>query len=129
MMPYRRSRPMAVPKTLEARLEIAKAIRALMTPPSAHVSMGKFDPDQPRVPAGNPDGGQWTSGGGPGRAVSADRPFALAARSKQSEAECMAQYANDSFICRAVRTRVCWQQAAERLSACLSGRPLPSLNF
>lgn len=22
-----------------------------------------FDPDQPRVPAGNPDGGQWTSGG------------------------------------------------------------------
>jgi hypothetical protein len=23
-----------------------------------------FNPDQPRVPAGNPDGGQWTSGGG-----------------------------------------------------------------
>lgn len=23
----------------------------------------KYDPDQPRVPAGNPDGGQWTSGG------------------------------------------------------------------
>jgi hypothetical protein len=25
---------------------------------------GGFNPDQPRVPAGNPDGGQWTSGGG-----------------------------------------------------------------
>ena len=24
----------------------------------------KFDPDQPRVEAGNPDGGQWTSGDG-----------------------------------------------------------------
>jgi hypothetical protein len=24
----------------------------------------KFNPDQPRVPAGNPDGGQWTDGGG-----------------------------------------------------------------
>ena len=24
----------------------------------------KFNPDQPRVPAGNPDGGQWTEGGG-----------------------------------------------------------------
>lgn len=24
----------------------------------------KFSPDQPRVPAGNPDGGQWTDGGG-----------------------------------------------------------------
>jgi hypothetical protein len=26
----------------------------------------KYNPDQPRVPAGNPDGGQWTSGGGNG---------------------------------------------------------------
>jgi hypothetical protein len=30
----------------------------------------KFSPDQPRVPAGNPDGGQWTSeNGGSGRVV------------------------------------------------------------
>jgi hypothetical protein len=27
----------------------------------------KYSPDQPRVPAGNRDGGQWTSGGGAGR--------------------------------------------------------------
>lgn len=26
----------------------------------------KYDPNQPRVPAGNPDGGQWTSTGGEG---------------------------------------------------------------
>ncbi len=26
----------------------------------------KYDPNQPRVPAGNPDGGQWTDGGGVG---------------------------------------------------------------
>ena len=26
----------------------------------------KYSPDQPRVPAGNPDGGQWTSGSGAG---------------------------------------------------------------
>jgi hypothetical protein len=26
----------------------------------------RYDPDQPRVPAGSPDGGQWTSGGGGG---------------------------------------------------------------
>ncbi|MBL8568744.1 MAG: hypothetical protein JNK84_06625 [Phreatobacter sp.] len=24
----------------------------------------RYDPDQPRVPAGSPDGGQWTSGEG-----------------------------------------------------------------
>ena len=29
-----------------------------------------FNPDQPRVPAGNPDGGQWTSGGGDGNSSS-----------------------------------------------------------
>lgn len=27
----------------------------------------KYRPDQPRVPAGNPDGGQWTDEGGSGR--------------------------------------------------------------
>ena len=27
----------------------------------------KYRPDQPRVPAGNSDGGQWTDGGGGGR--------------------------------------------------------------
>jgi hypothetical protein len=40
----------------------------------------------------------------------------------------MAQYEKDSFICRAVGTRLCWEQAAQRLGACLSGQ-LPPLNF
>ena len=31
-------------------------------PPSLHGTLSKYNPDQPRVPAGNPDGGQWTSG-------------------------------------------------------------------
>jgi hypothetical protein len=36
-----------------------------------------FNPDQPRVPAGNPDGGQWTSGGGGSariRLAASDKP-------------------------------------------------------
>jgi hypothetical protein len=36
-----------------------------------------FNPDQPRVPAGNPDGGQWTSGGGTSariRLAAGDKP-------------------------------------------------------
>ncbi|MEW5963380.1 MAG: phage portal protein [Pseudomonadota bacterium] len=32
----------------------------------------KYSPDQPRVPAGNSDGGQWTSGGGGGLATGTD---------------------------------------------------------
>jgi hypothetical protein len=31
-----------------------------------HELKGGFNPDQPRVPAGNPRGGQWTSDGGDG---------------------------------------------------------------
>ena len=36
----------------------------------------KYRPDQPRVPAGNPDGGQWTSEGGGSSAVSRARRLA-----------------------------------------------------
>jgi hypothetical protein len=32
----------------------------------------KYNPDQPRVPAGNSDGGQWTDGGGAGSAGTSD---------------------------------------------------------
>lgn len=34
----------------------------------SHLPVGaaKYDPDQPRVPAGNPGGGQWTDSGGQG---------------------------------------------------------------
>jgi len=79
----------AVPPTLHARLEIAKAIRLLVEqneaerlrraaePPvniqeiAAEIVREAFDelhkagfnPNEPRVPAGNPDGGEWTSEG------------------------------------------------------------------
>src|ERR1041384_2070316 len=32
----------------------------------SYAQQRKYSPDQPRVPAGNSDGGQWTSGGGSG---------------------------------------------------------------
>jgi hypothetical protein len=89
----------AVPRTLHAQLEIAKAVRTLMGPDEDEVlrqrraeiaairhdiealardipktfeeasalvkaelraALRKYSPDQPRVPAGNRDGGQWT---------------------------------------------------------------------
>ena len=45
MIPYRPSCLTAVPKTLQVRLEIMKAIRTLV----AQDDLEKFDPDQPRV--------------------------------------------------------------------------------
>jgi hypothetical protein len=53
----------AVPNTLHARLEIADAIRKLSP---AELRKAGFNPDEPRVPAGDPQGGQWTTDGGNG---------------------------------------------------------------
>jgi hypothetical protein len=57
----------------------------------------KYDPDQPRVPAGNSDGGQWTGGHGGEAAVSAARRI-----SPGLEAQCDLQYRRDIFQCRMV---------------------------
>jgi hypothetical protein len=54
-------RQMAIPRTLEVRLGILNAIHELMTPAPPGLAAQKFDPNQPRVPAGNPTGGQWAS--------------------------------------------------------------------
>ena len=49
---------------------------------------------------------------------------------------CYSNYENDTATCRAVgrmrgaqRAQACYLSAAERLSACLSGKPLPPLNI
>jgi len=51
---------------------------ALMNIAAQHIAGNRshLNPNQPRVPAGNPDGGQWTSsGGGTGaRLAAADKP-------------------------------------------------------
>jgi hypothetical protein len=89
----------------------------------------KYDPDQPRVPAGNPDGGQWMNAAG-GQRPDIDGGVNVAARiSRQRELECEAQYKLDSAICRIVRTPLCWEQAMKRRAACISGYQLPPLNF
>lgn len=63
-MPHRMSRTLqAVPTTLHARLEIADAIRKLSP---AELRKAGFNPNEPRVPAGDPQGGQWTRDAGNG---------------------------------------------------------------
>jgi hypothetical protein len=79
----------------------------------------KFDPSQPRDEIG-----RWTSAGTAEAAASVTQ---IAARG--TIAECEAQYQKDSAICRIVRTATCWKQAMARRAACVSGYPLPPLNF
>lgn len=64
--------------TAELRAELVSIEAAIVLRRAARDREDKYSPDQPRVPAGNPDGGQWTdgavsgstSGGRPGRNVS-----------------------------------------------------------
>jgi hypothetical protein len=68
----------------QAALRHALALRQMQALHRIALHRSQYNPNQPRVPAGNPDGGQWTSaGGGIGiRLAAADKPrpgrFALA---------------------------------------------------
>jgi len=91
----------------------------------------KFDPDQPRVAAGNPDGGQWTSEAGGDETTSAgDNIIQLVGQSVQF---CNNQLLIDNWKCDSVQPNwyraACRNQAMERYAACLVGRPLPPLPF
>jgi hypothetical protein len=97
----------------------------------------KYSPDQPRVPAGVPEGGQWTAeGGAGGRGPVSDgtprdqgKPATqIAGRIlPQRRAECEEQLRKDTFICNTVRTRSCWAQANFRHSQCLIGGYVPPI--
>lgn len=79
--------------------------------------MLKFDPDQPRHPAGNPTGGQWMSTG----------RLRLAGKWNESlRIECEAQYELDMNQCRmTLWNPFCADQARSRMTACMKGNPIP----
>jgi hypothetical protein len=96
----------------------------------------KYSPDQPRVPAGNPDGGRWTGGSGSSLDGSLpasrriDRPQLATRRlSRAREQFCEDQYRRDTFHCTMVGLPGCHAQAMLRYSNCLAGRPIPPLNY
>ena len=85
----------------------------------------KYSADQPRVPAGSSEGGQWTNGDGTESGESQSR--VVARISPGREAECEFQYRQDTFICNLVGTRSCWAQAMFRRAQCLIGGYVPPL--
>lgn len=99
----------------------------------------KYSADQPRVPAGSPAGGQWTSDSGRDASyfaeqtnsnISQNQRLKIAAKiSPEREAECEQMRREDEFKCKALQMRSCYQQAYLRYSNCLAGRPIPPLFF
>lgn len=96
----------------------------------AELELREYDPDQPRLPAGQPGGGQWTSEGEPPGGLSRIEALVAAARGRRNtEAFCEALYEKDLFQCRLVGISACYAQAMKRYAACLSGQPVPPLNY
>lgn len=94
-------------KIAETRLAVAQL--------SLRIAFLKYDPNQPRVPAGHSRGGQWTSGA------------QLAGKwNENRKQECEAQYESDIFQCRMVLWNpYCEEQARARMTACMKGNPIP----
>src|SRR2546423_14730969 len=96
----------------------------------------KYDPnEQPRVPAGNPDGGQWTSESSDSEDRGDVQPasYQLAAAGPQTAAYCWNQLTIDNLYCGALRPSsilaACRGPAMQPYAACLTGKPLPPLPF
>lgn len=89
----------------------------------------KFNPDQPRVPAGDPAGGQWLGEGG--EAAAGDLSISAIASSGGSSLArlCQTQFDRDIFQCRMAGLRSCYDQAYHRYAACLARRQIPPLNY
>jgi hypothetical protein len=91
----------------------------------------KFDPAQPRKPAGQPDGGQWAEVDGPVLAQARRPPNRPAAprRDRRREQECEEQFNADLVVCRNAASAACYEQALLRRNRCERGLPIPPLNF
>ena len=83
----------------------------------AEMALKRFNPNQPRVPAGNPDGGQWTS------------EINVSMGRRLSEAECDEIFEKDNFHCRMVDLQSCYQQATFRYGDCLAGKTIRPLSY
>ena len=81
----------------------------------------KYRPDQPRVPAGRPEGGQWTTDPDTGTIRTAGK------WDLRREGECNEQLRLDEEICRASRSPTCWSLTQTRWAACMKNDFIPKL--
>lgn len=80
----------------------------------AELHLKRFNPRQPRQPAGRPEGGQWVK---------------VAGVKRLSEDECDKLYKDDTFHCNMVGLASCHQQAMFRYSDCLAGKTIRPLSY
>jgi hypothetical protein len=107
-------------KTAAIKIAEIKADLALLR---LRLALRAYDPDQPRWPAGQPDGGQWRPGDG-----NSGPNNRVAGRIKPGrQALCDEQMASDSDACRATQSQLCWSLVLPRYNACLRDEYIPPL--
>lgn len=101
------------------------ALRVLLKALILHRHLVKYSPNQPRAPAGRPDGGQWIDSHS---SVKVAGPF-----NELNRAKCEAQYQSDEFQCTFVSSarsrQVCFEQARSRHTSCMKDLPIPDLTY
>lgn len=95
----------------------------------ALIASTKFDPHQPRVPAGQSEGGRWMHSEGSGLAGEIPIDAIASSGGLSLRQSCEAQLDSDIFQCRMVGLRSCYEQAYQRYAACLARRPIPPFNY
>jgi hypothetical protein len=85
--------------------------------------LSKYRSDQARIPAGHPNGGQWTDD-----PRSVHRQDNAGKWDERRLEECEAQFESDMLQCRMVPWNpFCVDQALSRRTACMKGDPIPDL--
>lgn len=88
------------------------------------LALKAFDPNQPRWPAGQSDGGQWRPANGNGK----PHDVQVAGQVKRRLIPlCKEQMASDEDACRASQSQLCWTLVMPRYNACIRGEYVPEL--
>ena len=118
---------MESPATFETLRRLSAAIsdfKADLAVIHVRALVQKYRPDQPRVPAGVRQGGQWSDSSNSSARVAMARRL-----TPELDQECEEQLAKDTFECTMAGSRPCHAQAAVRYSACRTGKYIPRLNY
>lgn len=101
------------------KVEELKEVTALL---ALEIALKRFNPNQPRWPAGRSEGGQWRPA--TGSLVAQER---IGIYDPARMPGCLAQLSLDEEICRAAASRRCWQSSRDRYDNCMKNLFSPLL--
>jgi hypothetical protein len=87
---------------------------------SVEIALKNFDPNQPRWPGGQSNGGQWRPAGG-------DVAQTEGIYDPTRMPKCLTQQALDHELCRMAKSAKCWMSADIRFNNCMKNVYIPPL--